>query len=88
MVRAGLDSRTVAIGALAVLLAVALGAAAASTTGRAAGVLAALAGLVPPAVLAVAIANYSRNVVRAKHRQELLKKFAPPKPSGEKGSVE
>ena len=79
--RAGLDSRTIAVGALAVLLAAGLGGLAGSTAGVAAGVLAAMAGLVPPVVLAVAIERRARNAARAKRRQELLKTFAPPVPA-------
>lgn len=83
-VKAGLDSRTVGISALGMLLAVALGAAAGRTIGVAAGVLAALAGLVPPAVLAVAMERRSRNVARERRRRELREAFEPPKPTGDK----
>ena len=64
--RAGLDSRTVALGVFAVLLAAGLGGLAGHSAGVAAGVLAALAGLVPPAVLAVAVERRARNAARAR----------------------
>ena len=60
-VRGGLDGRTVAIAALAVAVAVVLGAAAGTQVGAGAGVLAALAGLVAPAVLAVAVERRARH---------------------------
>ena len=59
-VRLGLDGRTVAVGVLAVVLAVALGALAGVQAGAWAGVLAALAGLVAPPVLTVAMARRQR----------------------------
>ena len=83
--RAGLDSRTIAVGALAVLLAAGLGGLAGGTAGVAAGVLAALAGLVSSAVLAVALERRTRNAARAKRRQELLTTFASPVPAYECG---
>ena len=84
-VRAGLDSRTIAMGGFAVLLAAGLGGLAGGTAGVAAGVLAALAGLVPPAVLAVAIERRARNAARVKRRLELLKAFASPVPADDGG---
>jgi hypothetical protein len=81
-VRWGLDGRTVALGVFAVVLAVVLGAIAGTSAGAGAGVLAALAGLVPPAVLAVAVELRQRNVARMKKRQEVLRRFAPPGPTG------
>lgn len=83
--RAGLDSRTVAVGALAVLLAAGLGGLAGDTAGVTAGVLAAMAGLVSSAVLAVAIERRARNAAHANRRQELLKIFASPVPAAEGG---
>jgi len=80
-VRFGLDGRTVAIGLFAVVLALVLGAVAGTQAGAAAGALAALAGLMPPAVLAVAVERRQRNIVRMKKRQEVLRRFAPPKPT-------
>ena len=68
------------IGVCAVVLAVALGAVAGTWVGRGAGVLAALAGLVPPAVWAVAVERRQRVNAEAKERQEVLRKFAPPAP--------
>jgi hypothetical protein len=86
-VRLGLDGRTVAIGLFAVVLALVLGAVAGTLAGMSAGALAALAGLVPPAVLAVAVERRQRNIARLKARQEVLRRFAPPKPTGDgKGS--
>jgi hypothetical protein len=49
--------------------------------GAEAGALAALVGLVPPAVLAIAVERRQRNVKRVKERQEVLRRFAPPKPT-------
>jgi hypothetical protein len=80
--RSGLDGRTVAIGLFAVVLALVLGAVAGTQVGVAAGALAALAGLVSPAVLAVAVERRQRNTVRMKERQDVLRRFAPPKPAG------
>jgi hypothetical protein len=77
----GLDGRTVAIGAFAVVLAIVLGAVAGTSAGAEAGVLAALAGLVPPAVLAAAVELRQRNIARMKKRQEVLRRFAPPEPT-------
>ena len=93
--RLGLDGRTVAIGVFAVVLALVLGAVAGTQVGGAAGALAALAGLIPPAVLAVAVERRQRNIARAKaasrslqdemaRRQEVLRRFAPPKPAGDR----
>lgn len=79
----GLDGRTVAIVVFAVVLALALGAVAGTQVGATAGALAALAGLIPPAVLAVAVERRQRNIARAKKRQEVLRTFAPPQPTGE-----
>jgi tetratricopeptide (TPR) repeat protein len=75
-----LDSRTVAVGALAVLLAAGLGGLAGGTAGVPAGVLTAMAGLASSAVLAVAVERRARNAARAKRRQKLLKIFACPVP--------
>jgi len=66
---------------LGLLLAVVLGWAAGHTAGPMAGILASLAGLAPPALLAAAIERRARNAVRDKRRQELLERFAPPKPT-------
>ena len=70
-----------AIGLFAVALAVVLGALAGTQVGAGAGVLAALAGLVPPAVLAVAVERRQRNIAQMKRQQEVLRRFAPPKPT-------
>lgn len=78
----GLDARTLASGALGVLLAAVLGGAAGHTAGVTAGVLAALAGLVASVVVAAVMERQSRNAARARRRQELLDMFAPPKPTG------
>jgi hypothetical protein len=79
----GFDGRAVALGVLAVVLALALGAVAGTRAGAGAGALAALAGLMPPAVLAVAVERRARNAARVKAQQEVLRKFAPPAPAGE-----
>ena len=84
----GFDGRTVAVAALALVLAVVLGAVAGSQVGAGAAVLAALAGLVPPAVLAFALERRARNASRLKRREEILAKYAPPRPAepgGDKG---
>lgn len=86
--RWGLDGRTVAIGVAAVVLAVVLGALAGMYAGAWAGVLAALAGLVAPPVLAVAAARRQRNIARMKEQQEVLRKFAPPGATGDRGNEE
>jgi hypothetical protein len=65
------------------VLAVVFGAWAGMTSGAAAGALAALAGLVPPAVGALAVERHTGNTAREKRQQEVLRKFAPPKPTGE-----
>lgn len=77
----GLDGRTVAIGLFAVVLALVLGAAAGALVGAEAGALAALAGLVSSAVLGVAVERRQRNIRRMKEQQEVLRTFAPPKPT-------
>jgi hypothetical protein len=75
------DGRTIALGVLAVVLALVLGAVAGTQAGAAAGALAALAGLVAPAVLAVAVERRARNAARVQRQQEVLRRFAPPKPT-------
>ena len=82
-VRLGLDGRTVAIGVLAVVVALVLGAWAGTQVGALAGALAALASLAPSAVLAVFLERRLRDVARAKRRQEALHRFAPPRPAGD-----
>jgi hypothetical protein len=88
VVRGGFDGRAVVFVGLALVLAVALGALAGSQVGLWAGVLGALAGLIPPAVLAVAIERRARNVARRKRKDEILGKYAPPKPVGGGEGVE
>jgi hypothetical protein len=80
--RLGLDGRTVTIGVFAVVLAVVLGAVAGASAGAGAGALAAVAGLVPPAVLAVAVERRQRTIAQQRSRQEVLRRFAPPEPTG------
>lgn len=82
-VHAGLDSRTLGIGVLGLLLAVALGWTSGRSAGPAAGVLASLAGLIPSTLLAVALERRSRNAAYEKRRQELLERFAPPRPTND-----
>jgi hypothetical protein len=79
----GLGGRTVAVGALAVVLAVVLGAWAGTQAGAGAGVLASLAGLVPPAVLALAMERRARTAAVLRRQREVLGKYAPPGPAGE-----
>jgi multisubunit Na+/H+ antiporter MnhG subunit len=79
----GLDGRTVSLGVLAVVLAVALGAWAGTQAGACAGVLASLAGLVPPAVLAVAVERWARTTAVRRRQREVLRKYAPPGSAGE-----
>jgi multisubunit Na+/H+ antiporter MnhG subunit len=83
----GLEGRTVAIGTLAVVLAVVLGAWAGTQAGAGAGVLASLAGLVPAAVLAVAMERRARAAAVLRQQRKVLGKYAPPGPAGE-GEVE
>jgi hypothetical protein len=85
VVRGGFDGRAVALVSLTLVLTVTLGALAGSQTGAWAGVLGALAGLIPPVVLAVAIDRRSRNVALQKRKDEILGKYAPPKPAGGEG---
>jgi hypothetical protein len=66
------------------VLAVGLGGAAGRTVGPVAGALAAVAGLLSSAVLAVALEWRSRNLVRVQRRGELLEMFAHPEPSHDK----
>jgi hypothetical protein len=68
---------------LAVVLAVALGAWAGTQVGAMAGALAALASLVPSAVLAVVVELRQRNLTQMKKRQEVLRRFAPPRRTGD-----
>lgn len=75
------------MGLLAVVLAVALGAVAGTLAGAGAGALAtlaALAALVSTAVLGTAVELRRRNIARMKQRQEVLRRFAPPKPTGDR----
>ena len=83
-VRLGLDMRTIAIGVFAVVLALLLGAVAGAMAGPGAGALVALAGLLPSAVLAVAVERRQRNIARMRTRQEVLRKYAPPKATGDR----
>jgi Flp pilus assembly protein TadB len=80
--RWGVDWRTVVLGLAALGLAVGLGAWAGTEVGVWAGVLAALAGLLPPAVLAVAIGRRQRNMARVKKQKAIIRKHAPPKRTG------
>jgi hypothetical protein len=70
-VSSGADTRTVAVGAFAVLLAAGLGALAASTAGLAAGLTAALAGMVPAAVLAVVLEFRSRSAAAEREQSSV-----------------
>jgi hypothetical protein len=65
------------------VLAVGLGAWAGTEVGAWAGVLAALAGLLPPVVLAVAIGRRQRNIAQVKKQKKILHKHAPPKRMGD-----
>jgi uncharacterized membrane protein YoaK (UPF0700 family) len=87
-VRSGLDGQTVAIGLAAVVLALVLGAVAGTLVGVEAGALAALAGLVPAAVLAAAVEHRKRNLALMKRQQGVLRRFAPPKPTGDEEDKE
>jgi ABC-type transport system involved in cytochrome bd biosynthesis fused ATPase/permease subunit len=87
-VRLRLNGRTVAIGMLAVLLALVLGGWAGTQVGAAAGAAAALASLVPSAVLAVFVELRQRNVAHMKRRQEVLRKYAPPKATDDREGEE
>jgi Flp pilus assembly protein TadB len=74
--------RTVALVLAALGLAVGLGAWAGTEVGVWAGVLASLAGLLPPAVLAVALERRQRNRAQLEEQKEFLRKHAPPKRAG------
>jgi hypothetical protein len=80
--------KTIALGLFAVFLALGLGAWAGTQAGAWTGALAALAGLLPPAVLAVAVERRQRNMARMRKQQEILRTFAPPKRTGDKGGKE
>lgn len=69
-----------AIGILALALALGLGAAAGSLIGVWAGALAALASLVPSAVLTTAVIRQQRTLERIKKQGEIRRKYALPKP--------
>jgi hypothetical protein len=84
----GFDGRTVAIGLAAVFLALGLGAWAGTQVGAWAGALAALASLVPAAVLAVVVERRQRNVALMRKQQEVLRKHAPPKRLGDREGQE
>lgn len=86
--RWGVDRRTIAIGLVAVFLALGLGAWAGTQVGAWAGALAALAGLVPPAILAMAVERRQWNIARMKKQQEILRKYAPPKHTGDREGLE
>ncbi len=83
MVRGETDGRTIAIAVLAVVLALALGAVAGTHVGAWGGALVALAGLIPPAVLALAVERRARSSARLKRQEEVLRKYAPPRPTGD-----
>lgn len=57
------------------------------TVGTWAGVLAALAALVAPPVLTEALERRKRNIALIKRRQEVLDRFAPPKPAGDRDGL-
>jgi hypothetical protein len=82
VMRWGVDWRTVSLGLAALGLAIGLGAWAGTEVGVWAGVLAALAGFLPPAVLAVAVGRRQRNLARAKKQKAIIRKYAPPKRTG------
>jgi hypothetical protein len=70
------------------VLAVGLGAWAGTVVGAWAGVLAALAGLLSAAVLAVAVGRRQRNMARVKKQKEILQRHAPPKRTGDREGQE
>ena len=79
----GLDGQTVVLGVLAVALAVGLGAWQGTQAGPGAGVLGALAGLIPPGVLAVAAERRARKAALRREQQQVLARYAPPAPASE-----
>lgn len=86
--RWGFDGKTVAIGLAAVVLALGLGAWAGTQVGAWAGALAALASLVPAAVLTVVAERRQRNVAQMRKQEEIRRKYAPPKRSGDREGQE
>jgi hypothetical protein len=88
VVRWGFDGKTVAIGLAAVVLALGLGAWAGTQVGVWAGALAALASLVPAAVLAVVVERRQRNVAQMRKREEIRRRYAPPKRTGDREGQE
>jgi hypothetical protein len=84
----GFDGRTVAIGLAAVVVALGVGAWAGTQVGAWAGALAALAGLVSVVVLNVAVERRQRNAALMRKQQEIMRKQAPPKRTGDKEGQE
>ncbi len=82
-VRGGLDGRAVVLAVLALVAAVVLGAVAGTHAGAVGGVLGAVGGLVPPAVLALAVERRARGQAARERRAQILGKYAPPGPAGE-----
>jgi hypothetical protein len=83
VVWSGLDGRTVALGVLAVVVALGLGAWAGSRSGTGAGAITVLAGLASSVVAAAAVDRRARNLAQLKERQEVLRRFAPPSSAGD-----
>jgi len=84
----GFDGRTVAVGLAALFLALGLGAWAGTQVGAWAGALAALASLVPAALLAMVVKRRQRNVALMRKQKEILRKHAPPKSTGDREGQE
>jgi hypothetical protein len=79
----GLDGRAVVIGVLAVVVALGLGAWAGSRSGAAAGAITVVAGLASSVIAGVAVDRRARNLARLKEQQQVLRRFAPPGPTGD-----
>jgi hypothetical protein len=88
VVRWGFDGRTIALGLLAVFLAIGLGAWAGTELGAWAGVLAALAGLLSAAVLAAAVGRWQRNLARMSKQDKIRRRHARPKRTGNREGQE
>lgn len=78
----GLDGRAVVLGVFAVVVALGLGAWAGSRSGAAAGAITVVAGLVSSVIAGAAVDRRARNLARLKEQQQVLRRFAPPGPTG------
>jgi hypothetical protein len=83
VVWSGLDGRAVVLGVLTVVVALGLGAWAGSRSGAAAGAITVVAGLASSVIAGAAVDRRARNLARLKEQQQVLRRFAPPGPTGD-----